>query len=176
MESRIIMDKKRIEKQLNEQLNKEFYSSYLYLAMSAYCESISLPGFAHWMKTQAQEELFHAMKFYDYINERGFKVDLLKIDEPEKEWESPLNIFEEVLKHEQFITDSINNLVNIAEEEKDHATRIFLNWFVSEQVEEEASVDTILQKLKLTGGKGSGLFMIDKELSTRVFTPPATEE
>ncbi len=176
MESRIIMDKKRIEKELNSQLNNEFFSSYLYLAMAAYCDSISLPGFANWMRSQAQEELFHAMKFYDYILERGFKVDLLKIDQPEKEWGSPLNMFEEVLKHEQFITESINNLVNVAEEEKDHATRIFLEWFVSEQVEEEASADAVLQKLRLTGGQGSALFMIDKELSTRTFTPPATNE
>ncbi len=176
MESRITMDRKKIEKELNNQLNKEFYSSYLYMAMSAYCESISLPGFAHWMKSQAQEELFHAMKFYDYIIERGLKVDLLKIDQPEKEWESPVNIFEEVLKHEQCITESINNLVSVVEEEKDYATRIFLDWFVSEQVEEEASADAVLQKLKLTGGQGSALFMIDKELSTRVFTPPVTNE
>lgn len=165
------MSNKVLEKALNEQLNAEMYSSYLYLSMSAYFSDAGLSGFANWMRIQAQEELSHAMKFYDYINERGGRVLLKQIDAPETEWESPLAAMEAVLEHEKKVTALINDLVDLAIKEKDHATNIFLQWFVTEQVEEEDSVNEVLSKLKLIGGEGNGMFIIDKELSTRVFTP-----
>jgi ferritin len=163
----------KMQKALNDQLNKEYYSSYLYLSMSAYFQSISLSGFANWMKIQAQEELMHGMKFYNFINERAGRVILQKIDEPQTKWSSPIAVFEHVLEHEKNVTGMINNLANLAYEEKDHATQIFLQWFITEQVEEESSVADILHKLNLTNGEGSGLFMIDREMAQRVFVPPA---
>lgn len=166
----------KIQDAINKQLNAELYSSYLYLSMSAYFSSIELSGFANWMRVQAQEELMHSMKFYDYINERGGRVTLTEIAAPQTEWKSPEAVFDHVYKHEQKVTGLINDLVNLAIEEKDHATHNFLSWFVTEQVEEEASASDILQKVKLIGKDGSGLFMLDKELSTRVFTPPASKE
>jgi ferritin len=167
------MVKKKIEAALNKQLNAELYSSYLYLSMSAYFQSINLPGFANWMRVQTQEELVHAMKFYDFINERGGRVTLQKIDSPPTTWASPLNVLENTYKHEQKVTGLINDLVNLAVGEKDHATNIFLQWFVTEQVEEEASADEVVQKLKLVGKDSGGLFMLDGEMGQRVFTPPA---
>ncbi|WP_320171524.1 ferritin [Maridesulfovibrio sp.] len=168
------MSNKVLEKALNEQLNAEFYSSYLYLSMSAYFSDIGLSGFANWMRVQAQEEQFHALKFYDYINERGGRVILSSIDSPQTEWESPLDCVKGVLEHEKKVTSLINNLVDLAITEKDHATNIFLQWFVTEQVEEEDSVNEVLNKLKLIDGKGNGMFILDKELALRVFTPPTT--
>lgn len=167
------MSNKVLEKALNEHLNAEFYSAYLYLSMSAYFSDIGLSGFANWMRVQAQEEQFHALKFYDYINERGGKVTLEAIEAPETEWASPLDCIKAVLEHEQKVTALINNLVDLAIQEKDHATNIFLQWFVTEQVEEEDNVNEILNKLKLLNGEGNGMFIMDKELSTRVFTQPA---
>ena len=167
------MFSEKMQTALNEQANAEFYSSYLYLSMSAYFQSVSLSGFSHWMRIQAQEELMHAMKFYDFVNERAGRVLLKKIDEPKTQWDSPIAVFEHVIKHEQEVTRRINNLVNVANEEKDHATNIFLQWFVTEQVEEEASAAEVLHKLNLTHGEGSGLFMMDRELAQRVFVPPA---
>ncbi len=158
---------------LNEQINEELYSAYLYLSMSAYFLSINLNGFANWMRVQAQEELMHAMKFYDFINERGGRIRLLAAKEPPMEWESPLAAFEDACRHEQYISGRIDALVNLAAEEKDHATGIFLQWFVTEQVEEEASADEVVQKLKLMGDHRGGLFMMDRELGQRVFTAPA---
>ncbi|UCH89673.1 MAG: ferritin [Thermoplasmata archaeon] len=166
----------QMEKALNEQLNAEMYSSYLYLSMSAYFQSRDLPGFANWMRVQAQEELMHAMKFYDFINERGGRVKLDTIEGPEVEWESPQSTFEHVLKHEQKVTGLINGLVDKAIELKDHASNNFLQWFVDEQVEEEASASDVLQKIKLVGSDGSGLLFLDQELGKRIFTPPASEQ
>jgi ferritin len=164
-----------MQEALNSQLNAELYSSYLYLSMASYYESVDLTGFAHWMRTQAQEELFHAMKFYDFVNERSGKVTLQEIEGPPVEWESPSAPFEHAYQHEQKVTGLINDLVNLAIEEKDHATNNFLQWFVKEQVEEEASANEVVQKLKLTGGEGNGLFMLDSELGQRLplFTFPA---
>jgi ferritin len=162
-------------KALNDQLNAELYSSYLYLSMSAYFQSINLKGFANWMRVQTQEELLHAVKFYDFINNRGGRVKLAAIETPPSEWESPLQIFETAYQHEQKVTGLINNLVEIALEERDHATQIFLQWFVTEQVEEEDSANTVIQKLKLMGDAPGGMFMLDNELGQRVFTPPAQE-
>jgi ferritin len=167
------MVNKKIEGALNQQVNAELYSSYLYLSMSAYFQSINLPGFANWMRVQAQEELVHAMKFYDFINERGARVMLQQVKAPPAAWSSPLDVFENTYKHEQKVTGLINDLVNLAVGERDHATNIFLQWFVTEQVEEEASADEVVQKLKLVGDDSGGLFMLDGEMGQRVFTPPA---
>ena len=169
------MISKKIEKALNKQINAELYSAYLYLSMVAYFESVNLPGFANWMKVQTQEELVHAMKIYDFVNERGGRVVLKAIEAPPTEWDSPLDAFEATYKHEQKVTGLINNLVNLAIEEKDHATNSFLQWFVNEQVEEESSVDKVAQKLKMVEKAPGGLFMIDSELGQRVFTPPTTK-
>ncbi|MGE4296427.1 MAG: ferritin [Desulfovibrionaceae bacterium] len=157
---------------INEQVKWELYSSYLYLSMSAWCADNGLPGFAHWMRLQADEENMHAMKFYDYVLERGGKMVLQGIDAPPHDWATPLAVFEHTLEHELHVTRRINDLVDVAIAERDHATNIFLQWFVSEQVEEVDNVNTILAKLRLLGGLGGGLFMMDKELSARVVTPP----
>ena len=169
------MLKKKMENALNKHLNAEFYSSYLYLSMAAYFESINLKGFASWMRVQAQEELVHAMKFYDFIIERGGKAVLSSIEGPQTKWQSPLAIFEHAYKHEQKVTGLINNLVDLSIADQDHATNNFLQWFVAEQVEEEASADEIVQQLKMMENAPGGIFMFDRELGQRVFTPPATE-
>jgi len=165
----------RLEKEINKQINAELYSAYLYLSMSAYLSSKNLSGFANWMKVQFEEEQFHALKLYQYILERGGKIELEKIDKPKIVWKDTIEVFEESLAHEELITSLINNLVDIAIEEKDHATLNMLQWFVAEQVEEEANVTDILDQLKLIDGKGSGLFMLDREAKARSFTPPAAE-
>jgi ferritin len=167
---------KRMQDALNKQVNAELYSSYLYLSMAAYFESIDLTGFATWMRVQVQEELVHAIKFYDFINERGGRVKFAAIESPPGEWDSPLAAFEHAYQHEQKVTNMIDALVDVAAEEKDHATASFLSWFVDEQVEEEASANAVVRKLKLAGESGSGLFMIDRELGQRVFTPPTSAE
>ena len=159
---------KEMEEALNKQINEEMYSAYLYLAMSSYFESIGLKGFAHWMYVQYQEEVGHAMKLYRYIFERGGKVKLYAIKEPPSEWESPLHAFEETLKHEQHITQCINDLVDLAEKKKDRATFNLLQWFINEQVEEEANDEEIISQLKLIGNSGHGLLMLDRELGKRV--------
>lgn len=170
------MISEKIQEAFNEQINAELYSSYLYLSMSAYFESKGLPGFANWMRCQAQEEVVHAMKFYNFICERGGIVKLKAIDAVPIEWESPLAVFEAGYAHEQKVTGLINSLVDLAIEEKDHASNNFLQWFVAEQVEEEASADQVIQKIKLAGERGGGLFMVDRELAQRVFSPAADAE
>jgi ferritin len=163
----------KMEKALNGQLNAEMYSSYLYLSMAAYFQAINLSGFATWMHVQTQEETVHAMKFYDFINGRGGRVNLSRIQGPTTEWESPLAAFEAALGHEQKVTQMINDLMELAIEGRDHATQIFLQWFVTEQVEEEDSANEVIQKIKLMGEAQGGMFMIDRELGQRTFTPPA---
>jgi ferritin len=148
-------------------MNAELYSSYLYLSMNAYFKSVNLDGFANWMYYQAQEELEHAMKFYDFICQRGNRVQLAQIEAPPSEWNSPLAVFEDTLAHEQKVTGLINDLVEVANEERDHASQIFLQWFVSEQVEEEDSVGGVLEQLKLMGEAKGGLFMMDREMAKR---------
>lgn len=170
------MIKESVEKALNDQVNAEIYSAYLYLSMSSYLASINLPGFSGWMKAQAQEEMVHAMKIYNFIEERGGRVRLAEIAAPPSDWDDPLAVFAATLDHERKVTGLINNLVDVALAEKDHATNIFLQWFVTEQVEEEASVDAVLQKLKLIGSKGQALFMIDRELGARQAASPAPAE
>jgi len=161
----------KMEQNLNKQVNAELYSSYLYLSMSAYFSEINLSGCAHWMRLQAQEELSHALKLYDYINERGGRPVLESIEAPRSSWGSPTEVFENVLSHEQKVTGLINDLVDLAIQQKDHATNNFLQWFVSEQVEEEASANEVLQRIRMTGNDGGGLFMLDQELGKRILSP-----
>jgi ferritin len=167
---------KKLEEELNKQVNAELYSSYLYLSMSAYLSSINLNGFSTWMKIQFEEEQAHAMKLFQYILDRGGRVNLLTINNPPVEWENIIDVFEATYSHEQEVTRLINELVNVAMTEKDHATVNLLQWFVSEQVEEEATVSDILDQLKLIDGKGAGLFMLDRELKQRTFVPPQNNE
>ena len=160
---------KKMEKALNQQINAEMYSAYLYLSMASYFEGVDLEGCASWMKAQTQEEMIHAMKIYDFVIERGGRVILDAIKAPRQEWDSALAVFEHAYEHEQYVTSLINDLMNLAIEEGDHATQIFLQWFVTEQVEEEASANAVVQKLKLAGASkgGGGLFMVDRELGQR---------
>ncbi len=158
----------KIQDSFNEQLNAELYSSYLYLSMAAYLQSQGLKGMANWMQIQAQEENMHAMKFFDFINERGGRVTLFKIQEPKTEWSSPLDAFEDTCKHESKVTGLINDLVDLALSEKDHAANAFLQWFVTEQVEEEATAQEIRDKLKLVSDNPVAVFMMDRELGQRV--------
>ena len=167
---------KKIEDALNKQINAELYSSYLYLSMQAYFESENLGGFANWMGVQMQEELSHALKIFNFVNERNGRVWLKAIDQPQTEWKSPLDVFEETLKHEQKVTGMISKLADLAISEKDHATTSFLKWFVDEQVEEEASANKILQQLIMIKGSTGGLFMLDKELGKRSFNSSAKED
>jgi len=161
------MISKKMQDALNNQLNAELFSSYLYLAMSAHFENTNMKGFANWMSKQSIEEYEHAMKFYAYINNVGAKVDLKTIEKPKSKWTSPKQAFEEALAHEKKITKMINNLADLALTEKDHATNIFLHWFVTEQVEEVASVEDIVNKFELIGDNKNGLFMLDRELGSR---------
>jgi len=163
----------KIQDAFNEQLNAELYSSYLYLSMANYFAAENLDGMAAWMRIQTDEERIHAMKFLDQINERGGRVVLKQIDEPKFEWTSPLEAFEEAYSHEQFITSKINALVDLANAESDHAANAFLQWFVSEQIEEEATALTTVEKLKKVGDNPLGLFMIDEQLGQRPAASPA---
>lgn len=161
------MINQKILKILNNQINEELYSSYLYLSMSNYFSSVNLDGFAKWMRVQSQEEYAHAMKIYDYVLQRDGKVALTKIEAPKAQWKTPLQIFQETLKHEQYISACVNNIVNLAIQEKDHATSQFFQWFVSEQVEEEANAANIVDKMKMVGDNKNGIFMLDHELGQR---------
>lgn len=156
-----------IEDALNEQMNKEFYSAYLYLAMSAYCNTIGLPGFAQWMRNQYEEEILHVTKMYDYILDQGGKINLKQVDQPPQEYGTPLEVFEKTLEHEQFITGSIHNLMGMAVDERDYATQTFLQWYVTEQVEEESNVNDVIAPLRMVGNDKGGLMMIDQQLAQR---------
>jgi ferritin len=161
------MLKKSVEDALNKQVNAEFYSSYLYLAMSAYVESITMKGFAQWLRLQSREEMAHGMKIYDYIIEAGGSPKLTAIEAPKTPWKSPQAVFEQVYAHEQKVTGLINDLMDLAIKEKDHATKNFLGWFVKEQVEEEANASEILAKIKMIGDVPGHLFWLDHELGKR---------
>jgi ferritin len=169
------MISKNMEKALNEQINAEMYSAYLYLSMEAYFRSLNFRGFANWMRVQVQEELMHAMKIYDFVDERGGRIILKSIAAPQAEWRSPLAVFEATYKHEQKVTELINELVSLTIKEKDYATNSFLQWFVNEQVEEESSADKIVQQMKMMKEAPGGMFMLDRELGQRVFTPPSAK-
>lgn len=162
---------KRMEEALNQQIVREMYSSNLYLAMSSYYHSLNLNGFANWMRIQAQEEMMHAMKFFDYIINRGGKALVGEIKKTPSEWSSPLAAFENAYEHEKLITQSINELADVADQEKDYATKNLLNWFIDEQVEEEANTSEIVDRLRLIADSKSGLFIMDTELKTRTLTP-----
>ncbi len=152
---------------INEQINYELYSAYIYLAMAAYCDSITRPGFAHWMRVQAQEEVEHAMKFYTYVYDRGGKVALQAIGQPPADFRSELDVFEKTLAHERKVTARINDLYALAVRENDYASQSFLQWFVDEQVQEERDASQIVEMLKMIGDSKNGLFMLDHELGER---------
>lgn len=151
----------------NEHLNKELYSGYIYLAMAAYFESINLPGFAAWMRTQAKEEYQHAMKFWEYLYDRGGKVTLLAIDQPQSTYKSPLHAFEQALAHEKDVSEAINKLYTRAIDEKDYASEVFLQWFINEQVEEEKNAGQVVDTLRMLGDSSAALLMLDRELGAR---------
>jgi ferritin len=157
----------KMNQALNEHLNAELYSAYLYLSMSAYFEHEDLPGLAHWMQIQAQEELVHVMKVYDYINDRHGRVLLGGVSGPPTDWDGPVSVIGDALDHEVQVSKRINVLVDLAVEESDHSTHNFLQWFVAEQVEEEATVNTLLQKAKRVESAPGGLFMLDQEAAGR---------
>jgi ferritin len=167
------MISKKMEKAFNSQINAETYSAYLYWSMSASLEEIGLPGFANWMRVQAQEEMVHALKFYTHIIERGGTVTLTAIDGPPTKWDDVTAVFKDAYKHEQKVTSLINGLVDLATKEKDHTAHPFLQWFVNEQIEEEKNDDDVLKKLKLVNGSSGGILILDKEMGVRVFTPPS---
>ncbi len=164
----------KVQEALNKQINAELYAAYLYYGMRAYFEELGLAGAANWMKSQWIEELGHANKIFEYVYERGGEVKLTAVGDVPSRYESPLAAFEAAYEHETKVTGMINDLVDLAAGERDHATVNFLQWYVAEQVEEEASADEIVQKLKLIGDAKGGLFMLDRELAGRPLTLPAT--
>lgn len=157
----------KMEKAINSQIQAELYSSYLYLSMAAHFEAENLRGFAHWMRKQAEEERGHAMKFFDYMVERGGRVVLQALEAPKSSWSSPEEVFEEVLSHERKVTSLINRLYETAGEEKDYASQVMLQWFISEQVEEEASAEEVLARIRMLKGSPQGILMLDRELAQR---------
>ena len=166
----------KIHNALNDQMIFEMYSANIYLSMATWFDDKNLSGFSKWMKAQYHEEMFHAMKLYGYIVERGERVTMTGLDAPATEWESPLAAFQDALEHERLVSRRINDIVALASDQKDFATVNFLQWFVSEQVEEEATVDGVVQQLKMVEGAPGGLFMLDRELGQRVYAPPAATE
>ena len=161
MPSKVVLDA------LNEQIKQELYSAYLYLSMSTHCEAVNLPGFAHWLRVQSKEELGHAMKFRGHIEDRGGRVRLQAIDQPPAEFKSPLDMFKQILEHEKKISSLINKLYELALKENDYATQIVLQWFISEQVEEEKNVTALVEQLKMIGESAGALIMLDRHLASR---------
>jgi ferritin len=157
----------KIQKALNDQINAEFGAAYIYLSMSAYFTSVNLDGFASWMRTQAQEEMGHAMRIYDFINDRDGKIQLKQVAAPPASWKTPLDAFQATYAHEQKVTGMIYDIVDLSLKERDHATNSYMQWFVNEQVEEEATANDIVSKLKLVGDDNNGLFLLDRDLATR---------
>lgn len=164
----------KLQDALNEQMKNEFFSAYLYMAIAGYFESEDLPGIASWMRIQALEEMTHGEKFFNFITEAAGRTDFRGFDAPQNAYESPLAAFKFSLSHENFVTDSINKLMDLAKAESNHAAQIFLQWFVTEQVEEEANFSLIQRKLERIGNDGNGLLRLDEELGQRTFIPPAT--
>lgn len=162
----------KLEKMLNKQINFELFSSYLYMSMSAYLKSLNLSGFAHWMQIQAQEELAHALKFYTYVTDRDGAVIFDKIDKPPHSWESPMEVFKFAYEHEQLVTSSISAMAEMAIQENDFTTKSHLQWFLTEQVEEEANELKIYQELKFANNSPEVLMMMDRDLASRVFVDP----
>ena len=153
--------------EINDQIKYEMYSSYLYLSMSAHFEANNLPGFAKWMRIQAQEELEHAMKFFDHLVDRGGKIILQAIAQPPVDFGTPQAIFEQVLEHEQFVTSRINTLYALAVKESDFASQVFLNWFINEQIEEEKNATGILETLKMIGDRSTAIYQLDRHVGKR---------
>ena len=166
------MINEKLERAFNEQINKELYSEYLYLAMKTKFMEWNLQGFVNWFNVQVQEEHAHGMGMFDYLDERGGKIELLAIDKPQVKGNSVLEIFEQVLEHEEYVTSCINHLADVAEEVKDRAAMNLLNWYIKEQVEEEANVNGMLATLRLIGDDKKALLMLDKELMARTFVQP----
>ncbi|MCT4606263.1 MAG: ferritin [Marinisporobacter sp.] len=167
------MISEKLMQSLNEQINYEFYSSNIYLAMAAFCASEDLDGFANFFKMQAEEEKFHAMKFFDYVVEMGGRVTISALDEPQNDYTSMLDVFMKGLEHEKLVTQRIYKLTDLAMEEREHATMSFLKWFIDEQVEEESTFNSIIKKLERISDNSNALYMLDAELAQRTFTPPA---
>lgn len=163
---------KKMQKTLNDQINAEMYSGYLYLSMAAYFSTKNLGGMANWMTIQAQEELSHAMIMYNHVNERGGTVELKAIDGPPVSWQKPLDAFKDALAHERKVTGMINKIIDLAVAESDHATNSFMQWFVNEQVEEERNASDNVANLELSENSPQALFMVDREMAQRVFTVP----
>ena len=163
---------KKMESAFNDQINKEYYSEYLYMAMKAKFSEMNLEGFVNWFDIQVQEEKAHAVGMYNYVLERGGNVELLAIDKPELKGSTPVEIFKQVLEHEKYVTSRINAVYDVAEELKDRAAMLFLNWYIKEQVEEEASASDVLAKVERLGNDVTALLDLDKELAARVFNPP----
>lgn len=161
------MISKTVEAAINDQIKHEFYSAYLYLSMSAWAEHANLPGAAHWLRVQAEEEQTHAMKFFDYVFDQGGQVTLQAIAQPPATFTSLLDLFEQVLAHERKVTGLIHRLYEIAAGEKDYATQTMLQWFINEQVEEEKNASLIVEQLKMIGTQGTPLFMMDRQLAAR---------
>ena len=159
----------KVEEAINEQINAELYSAFLYLSMSAYFQRQNLPGFAKWTYVQYLEETTHALKFFNYVNERGGSVKLAAIKEPPTEWKNPVDVYDAIYKHEQLVTSLIYRIVDIVIQERDHASNNMLQWYVAEQVEEEANASLILEQLKRIGNAQESLYVLDKELGMRVF-------
>lgn len=168
------MISERLFNELNKQMNFEFYSAHLYLAMAAYCASEDFDGFANFFKIQAEEEKFHAMKFYNYVNEMNGRITLEGMPNPENEYRSLLDVFKAAYAHEKIVTSKIYNLTDIATEEKEHATISLLKWFIDEQVEEEANFSALIKRLGRINDDPTSLYMLDSELAARVFVPPVT--
>lgn len=166
------MISEKLQEAFNEQINKEFYSEYLYLAMKVYFQELNLQGFVNWFDVQVQEEHAHAMGMVNYLNERGGKIELRAIDKPVLEGNTPLEVFEHVLRHEEYVTSRINYVMDVAEDVKDRAAMHLLDWYIKEQVEEEASVGSVLATLKLIGDDKKALLLLDKDLATRTFVAP----
>ena len=172
------MISQRMQDAFNEQMKHEFYSSYLYLSMSAYCETANFPGLAHWMRAQAREEANHAMKIFDHLVDRGGRVQLQPISQPPADFNSPGEVFQQAHRHEKEVTGYINRMYGLAVDEKDFASRVFLDWFVQEQVEEEKTSGLLAEQLRMVGDDRPGLLMLDRELGQRrsgAVTQPASE-
>ena len=161
----------RMQDTMNEQIKHETFSAYLYFSMAAYFHAKSLDGMAQWMKAQAQEEFAHALRFFNHINDRGGRIEFQALEKPQMEWDSPLAAFRAALQHEEFITSKINDLAKLADEENDRAAGIMLQWFVTEQVEEEDTVSAVINMFELIGDSGHGMMMADRELGARVAGP-----
>jgi ferritin len=169
------MISEKMQKAINAQIQKEFNSSFLYLAMAAWAEEQNLPGFGHWLRLQAQEENNHAMKFFEFMLDRGGHVKLYGLEEQPDKWESLEAAFEDVLAHEQMISRSINDLYKLAVEENDYPAQVLLQWFITEQVEEEKSAEEVLINIRRAGESQAAIFMLDQMLGQRVPEAPAAE-